>query len=134
MEYEFDRPSDLGGEPSLKDMTIKAIELLEAATDDRGYFLHVEAGRIDHAHHAGNAYPSHHRRRRSSTRPSAPRSQMVDLRDTLIIVTADHSHVFNIAGYPLRPLEELPYPVSRSSPGYETPAPRGTGFSTSSGT
>ena len=32
MEWEFDRPSDLGGEPSLKDMTVKAIQLLEGAT------------------------------------------------------------------------------------------------------
>ena len=39
-------------------MTVKAIQLLEAATrrQSRGYFLHVESGRIDHAHHAGNAY------------------------------------------------------------------------------
>ena len=34
---------------------------------------------------------------------------MVDLDETLIAVTADHSHVFNIAGYPLRPKNELPY-------------------------
>ena len=35
----------------------------------------------------------------------------MDLRDTVIIVSADHSHVFNIAGYPLRPRSELPYPL-----------------------
>jgi alkaline phosphatase len=30
MEYEFDRPADLGGEPSIAAMTVKAIQLLEA--------------------------------------------------------------------------------------------------------
>jgi alkaline phosphatase len=123
MEYEFDRPTDLGGEPSIKDMTAKAISLLEAATRHRsqGYFLHVEAGRIDHAHHAGNAY-------RALTDTEAldeaigAAAKMVDLRETLIIVSADHSHVFNIAGYPLRPLNELPYPVVSHSPSYASAA------------
>ena len=45
---------------------------------------------------------------------------MVDLRETLIIVSADHSHVFNIAGYPMRPLQELPYPIVSFAPGYAT--------------
>ncbi len=45
MEYEFDRPNDLGGEPSLTEMTEKAIELLDGRPG--GYFLMVEAGRID---------------------------------------------------------------------------------------
>ena len=129
MEYEHDRPTDLGGEPSLKDMTAKAIQLLEAATRRRsaGYFLHVEAGRIDHAHHAGNAY-----RALSDTQELdeaiGAASQMVDLRETLIIVSADHSHVFNIAGYPLRPMQELPYPIKSHDPGYETAATAGHGI------
>ena len=117
MEYEYDRPSDAGGEPSVTDMTLKAIELLSAGNrkgsrggPDRGYFLMVEGGRIDHAHHEGNAF-------RALTdaqefdRAIGAAARAVDLRDTLIIVSADHSHVFNIAGYPMRPLNELPYPV-----------------------
>ena len=55
-------------------------------------------------------------------------AQMVDLRDTLIIVSADHSHVFNIAGYPLRPLQELPYALNSFAPGYAQAAANGNGI------
>lgn len=129
MEYEYDRPTDMGGEPSLKDMTVKAIKLLDAATRQRssGYFLHVEAGRIDHAHHAGNAYRALTDTQELDEAIGAA-AQMVDLRDTLIIVSADHSHVFNIAGYPLRPLEELPYSIKSHAPGYETTGAAGNGI------
>jgi alkaline phosphatase len=129
MEYEYDRPSDLGGEPSLKDMTVKAIQLLEAATRRRseGYFLHVEGGRIDHAHHAGNAYRALVDTQELDEAIGAA-AQMVDLRDTLIIVSADHSHVFNIAGYPMRPLQELPYSVRSHEPGYENAGAAGHGI------
>jgi alkaline phosphatase len=129
MEYEFDRPTDLGGEPSIVDMTVKAIQLLQQATrrGSKGYFLHVESGRIDHAHHAGNAY-----RALTDTeafdRAIGAAAQMVDLRDTLIIVSADHSHVFNIAGYPMRPLQELPYAINSSSPGYANAGAHGNGI------
>ena len=129
MEWEFDRPTDLGGEPSLKDMTVKAIQLLESATRRRsnGYFLHVEAGRIDHGHHAGNAYRALTDMQELDEAIGAA-AQIVDLRDTLIIVSADHSHVFNISGYPLRPLQELPYPIKSHSPGYETAGANGHGI------
>jgi alkaline phosphatase len=45
-------------------------------------------------------------------------ARMVDLRETLIIVSADHSHVFNVAGYPLRPGNELPYPIASAPAGF----------------
>ncbi len=99
MEYEADRGADIGGEPSLTEMTSKAIDLLQK--NDKGYFLMVESGRIDHGHHAGNAY-----RALTDTiefsRAVKAAMEKTDSRDTLIIVTADHSHVFTIAGYPTR--------------------------------
>jgi len=84
----------------------------------------VEGGRIDHAHHEGNAF-----RALTDTveldRAIGAAARLVDLRDTLIIVSADHSHVFNIAGYPLRPLEELPYPVPSHDSGFAALAGHG---------
>jgi hypothetical protein len=38
------------------------------------------------------------------------------------------SDVFNIAGYPLRPLQELPYPVQSYEPGYAATASHGFGI------
>lgn len=118
MEYEYDRLSDVGGEPSITDMTLKAIDLLgrgrrrgAGAGGDDGYFLMVESGRIDHAHHEGNAIRALHDTQEFD-RAIGAAARAVDLRDTLIIVSADHSHVFNIAGYPLRPIGEMPYPVT----------------------
>ena len=111
MQYEADRAQDPAGEPSLTEMTDKAIRLLQRG-GDKGYFLHVEAGRIDHAHHAGNA-----RRALEDTveLSNAVRRAMEMTReqDTLIIVTADHSHAFTIAGYPHRgnPILGLVKPV-----------------------
>lgn len=99
MEYEHDRLTDSAGEPSLTEMTEKAIEIL--AKNKKGFFLMVEAGRIDHAHHAGNAY----RALTETVELSNAVRKAIDMtrsKDTLIVVTADHSHTFTIAGYPER--------------------------------
>ncbi|ASR53219.1 alkaline phosphatase [Blastomonas fulva] len=99
MQFEADRASDKAGEPSLAEMTALAITRLGSA--DKGYVLMIEGGRIDHAHHGGNA-----RRALDDTvafeAAIAKALEMVDLEDTLVLVTADHSHVFTIAGYPPR--------------------------------
>ena len=99
MEYEVDRAFDTGGEPSLSAMTAKALDLL--ARNPKGYFLVVEAGRIDHGHHAGNAYRALTETIELS-RAVRTALERVRLEETLVIVTADHSHVFTIAGYPTR--------------------------------
>lgn len=99
MQYEADRHNDIAGEPSLSEMTAKAVEMLSNNRD--GYFLMIESGRIDHGHHAGSAYNA-----LTDTIEFAKAvqvaAQSTDPNDTLIIVTADHSHVFTIAGYPKR--------------------------------
>lgn len=86
-------------DPSLADLTAKAIELLSAKGG--GYILMVEGGRIDHAHHGGNAFNA-----LSDTvafaKAVAVADEMTSDEDTTILVTADHSHVFTIAGYPTR--------------------------------
>lgn len=99
MKFEHDRPRDRAGEPSLAEMTAAAITRLQHAPG--GYVLMVEGGRIDHAHHFGNAF-----RALSDTvafsDAVAVADAMTDARETLILVTADHSHVLSFAGYPRR--------------------------------
>ncbi len=98
MHYEADRENDTGEEPSITEMTEKAIDIL--SKNNKGYFLMVESGRIDHGHHAGSAYNA----LTDTIEFSNAVQKAVDMagEDTLILVTADHSHVFTIAGYPTR--------------------------------
>ncbi len=99
MQYEADRHNDIAGEPSLSEMTSKAIDVLD--NNKRGYFLMVESGRIDHGHHAGSAYNALTDTIEFAKAVKAA-VESVDMSKTLILVTADHSHVFTIAGYPKR--------------------------------
>jgi alkaline phosphatase len=99
MEYDHDRPTDTAGEPSLAEMTDKAIDVL--AKNPEGYVLLVEGGRIDHGSHDGNAF-------RTLSDAAALNEAVktilrkVDLDETLIVVTGDHSHTLTIAGYAKR--------------------------------
>jgi len=140
MEYEYDRPVDAGKEPSLAEMTGKAIDVLNAS-GKKGYFLMIEAGRIDHAHHAGNAFRALTDTVELSDAVRVAQSK-ASAADTLIIVTADHSHTFTVAGYPDRGNDILgkvrtngqlaldangkPYTTLgyANGPGYRVPGPR----------
>jgi len=99
MQFDYDRPKDKAGEPSLSEMTTKAIDIL--SQNRNGFFLMVEAGRIDLAHHNGNAFRALSDTVALSDAVRAALSK-VDLNETLVIVTADHSHTMFIQGYPIR--------------------------------
>jgi alkaline phosphatase len=99
LRFEADRAADPGGEPSLAEMVDVALGVL--SRDPDGFFLMVEAGRIDHAHHASNA--------RRALLDTIALSDAVERalertrgQRTLIAVTADHSHVLTLSGYPAR--------------------------------
>ncbi|KWV91566.1 alkaline phosphatase [Erythrobacter sp. YT30] len=100
MTYMAERANGEGlNEPTLTDMTRQAIARLKSDPD--GYYLMVESGRIDHGHHAGKAGFA-----LEETLEFARAIQYAidntDPSETLIMVTADHSHVFTISGYPRR--------------------------------
>lgn len=99
MRFDANRKTKVVKEPSLSEMTEKALQVL--SKNPKGFFLMVEGGRIDHAHHVGNAF--------NALSDTVELSEAVDValkatsvEDTLIIVTADHGHVFTMAGYPKR--------------------------------
>lgn len=99
MDYAAEKIAGKTSEPSLVEMTNAALTVLK--NTEKGFFLIVEAGRIDHGHHAGNAYNALHETIDLSDAVAAALAH-VDLTETLVIVTADHSHVMTFAGYQKR--------------------------------
>lgn len=99
MSYEADRDKDDVQEPSLTQMSLKTLEIL--ARNPQGFFMMAEAGRIDHAHHDTNAARALVDTIALSDAVAATvnflKKQQL-LEETLIIVTADHSHVVTFAG------------------------------------
>ncbi|XP_014481614.1 PREDICTED: alkaline phosphatase, tissue-nonspecific isozyme-like isoform X2 [Dinoponera quadriceps] len=95
MDFDVDRNTNDTGDPSLAEMTIKALRIL--ARNPEGYFLFVEGGRIDHAHHYNNAYRALDETLALEEAVQAVMKE-VDLTETLLVVTADHSHVLTLGG------------------------------------
>lgn len=99
MAYAHDRIASGSSEPSLTEMTRAAIRHL--SRDGNGYVLLVEGARIDMAHHEGNAFRALDETIEFSNAVRAA-LEMTSPEDTLILVTADHSHTLNLIGYPER--------------------------------
>lgn len=93
LEYKLNAGSQ---QPTLKEMTVSAIELLKK--NPSGFVLFVEGGRIDHAHHANLA---RHAMEETVEFSEAIRAatEITDEQETLIVVTADHAHTMSISGY-----------------------------------
>ncbi|XP_023697406.1 alkaline phosphatase-like [Paramormyrops kingsleyae] len=97
LPYNLERNTE--NDPSLTEMVDFAIKVLKK--NPQGFYLLVEGGRIDHGHHEGKAKQALHEAvemDRAILRAALLTSQ----HDTLTVVTADHSHVFNFGGYTRR--------------------------------
>lgn len=92
----------LAGQPdqpdriSISEMMEKAIEILSQGS--RGYFLLVEGGLID-AGHGQNVASRALRETIELDRAVARALELVNSEDTLVVVTADHSHGLTFNGY-----------------------------------
>lgn len=84
-------------QPTLKEMTLKAIQMLQK--NEEGYFLFVEGGKIDLAHHDTQAKFALDETLEFSAAIELAESITDD--ETLIVVSSDHSHTFSLAGYPV---------------------------------
>lgn len=85
-------------EPTLWEMTEKALEIL--SKNENGFFLFVEGGKIDLAHHDTFARAALRETIQFEETIRKVREKFSE-EDTLIIVTADHSHTMSISGYPV---------------------------------
>ncbi|RUS91551.1 hypothetical protein EGW08_000666, partial [Elysia chlorotica] len=94
MQYEVERNKTK--EPSIADMTAKAVQIL--SKNPNGFFLFVESGRIDHANHDNWAHKAFAEVEAMNQAVLRAKELTAD-HDTLIVVSADHSHVLSIAGY-----------------------------------
>ena len=67
---------------------------------DNGFFLMVESGRIDHAHHDNTANRAIEEVVQLDHAVEKALDMLKDeLDETLIITTADHSHMMSMSGY-----------------------------------
>ncbi|XP_036029469.1 intestinal-type alkaline phosphatase 1-like isoform X2 [Onychomys torridus] len=98
-EMKYDIYRDPTQDPSLAEMTEVAVRML--SRNPQGFYLFVEGGRIDQGHHAGTAYLA---LTEAVMFDSAidKADKLTNEQDTMILVTADHSHVFSFGGYTLR--------------------------------
>lgn len=94
MPYNLDRDEEK--QPSLAEMTEAAINVLQKGNE--GFFLFVEGGHIDLAHHESFARKALDETLEFS-KAIEKAIEMTNDRDTLIVVTADHAHTMSVSGH-----------------------------------
>jgi alkaline phosphatase len=95
VKYDLEREGS--GEPSVAEMTTKALEIL--SKDKDGFLLMVEGGRIDHASHARNLSNTIGDTLAFDDAVKVALDFTAKNNDTLVIVTADHE----CGGFTLQP-------------------------------
>jgi alkaline phosphatase len=104
LNYDLDRTKKNLPEPSLKQMTLAALDIL--TQNKNGFFLMVEGGRIDHALHDTNAKRALQDTIALNEALDATikklRQSDPELKNTLIVITADHDHTLILNGYAKR--------------------------------
>ena len=88
IEHTQTKNSSKRTQPTLKEMTIKALDIL--SKDKDGFFLMVEGGQIDWAAHNNDAATMLHELLKFDEAVSAVYEWAKDRDDTLVVVTADH--------------------------------------------
>ncbi|XP_038222682.1 membrane-bound alkaline phosphatase-like, partial [Zerene cesonia] len=86
-------------EPTLAELTEVAIRMLKR--NEKGFFLFVEGGRIDHAHHDNYVELALDETIELSA-AVAKAAELLSEEDSLLVVTADHAHVMAFNGYTQR--------------------------------
>lgn len=90
--------ADAQQQPTLLELTSKALEVL--GKNENGFVLLVEGGRIDHAHHGTMSQLALSETVEFHKTVEYAKS-VTNEQDTLLLATADHSHVFTVGGYPV---------------------------------
>jgi alkaline phosphatase len=102
-DLAYDAERDPSRQPSLAEMTRKAVAMLAQRSGDKGFFLMVEGGLIDHALHGTRAKRALQETAAfdAALKAALIEAQKVDpgLKHTLIVATADHDHTLLINGY-----------------------------------
>jgi len=97
--YNHSLPKTDRKEPTLKEMSDMAIKILSKY--EKGFLLLVEGGRIDLASHANKGFQALHEAVHFDETIESGMS-LINQDETLVMVTADHSHTLIINGYPYR--------------------------------
>jgi alkaline phosphatase len=96
---EFNLLSDQEVQPSLTEMIAKSLTILKK--NEKGFVLLVEGGRIDSAHHQNMAKLALDETHEFQKAVALVREQTNE-KDTLLVVTADHSAALSVTGYMVR--------------------------------
>lgn len=105
-------------QPSLAQMTRSALQVLQSSNSN-GFVLMIEGGRIDQAHHQNMARLALEELI-AMDKAIGVAIEMTSRTDTLLLVTADHSHSMTMNGYPERGNDILGMANKKMVEPYET--------------